>query len=98
MPKPAPGAVAHAVSLGLDPSLCAYCRTSHAAVVDHIIGRAMGDRGWNLLPACLSCNSSKGDRPVWTWLPERLRRMELPEEWAVEILEHLTDALQQAMG
>lgn len=52
---------------------CVYCGApfEHA---DHIWPSSKGgpDEAWNLVPACASCNSSKGARPVLTFVAEKL--------------------------
>jgi len=55
---------------------CAYCgkQLNRGTVeIDHVIPVAKGGTGWasNLVPACRSCNSSKGSRML---LPSRLAR------------------------
>ncbi|MFF4403599.1 HNH endonuclease [Streptomyces sp. NPDC001404] len=54
---------------------CVYCGSS-ANTVDHITPLARG--GWeheiNLVPACRSCNSSKGTRLLSEWDPRRVVR------------------------
>lgn len=49
--------------------LCAYCRRP-GSTQDHVIPLARGGRHaiGNLLPACQSCNSAKGDRLLVEWL------------------------------
>lgn len=55
---------------------CAYCghkQRYKELTIDHIIPLAkMGtDDYWNLLPACRSCNLSKGDRAIRQWYFEQ---------------------------
>lgn len=59
--------------------------------VDHIVprhGRRGMDAEWNLVPACRSCNASKGDTRAteWVrgWLLYRLRRAGWAKESAIE--------------
>lgn len=49
--------------------LCAYCGTNQADSVDHVIPRSGGGVGLknNTLPCCLSCNASKGKKPLSDW-------------------------------
>lgn len=50
--------------LARDGHCCAYCR-GHADSVDHVVPRSRpgGDHSWvNLVAACRSCNSRKGNR------------------------------------
>ena len=51
---------------------CWYCEAP-AQSVDHVVPRSRGgkDIPQNLIPACVSCNSSKRDTPVITWLSRR---------------------------
>lgn len=47
---------------------CDYCGTWIAATIDHVVPRSQGggNERANLVSACWSCNSSKGDRlSVW---------------------------------
>jgi hypothetical protein len=50
---------------------CVYCGAA-AAVVDHVrpLSRGGAEHESNLVPACRSCNSSKGRRLLIEWLPE----------------------------
>lgn len=49
--------------------LCAYC-PSPAATWDHVVPITKGGLTTpdNILPACASCNSSKGNRDLYRWL------------------------------
>lgn len=49
---------------------CAYCGSREALALDHLLPRARGagDRPENLVLACRSCNSSKRDRDMVSWL------------------------------
>lgn len=42
---------------------CHYCVTAEGNTRDHIIAKARGGPGaqWNIVPACIPCNSAKGD-------------------------------------
>lgn len=57
---------------------CAYC-PQPGATVDHVIPISRGgqDAPDNVVPACLSCNSSKNDTPLAEWLasPAYARRL-----------------------
>ena len=48
---------------------CAYCGSQDELTADHLIpaGRGGPDVGDNLVRACRSCNSSKGDRDLMEW-------------------------------
>ena len=48
---------------------CAYCGAPDTLSVDHLVRRLAGgpDDANNLLPACRSCNSSKGASDVMAW-------------------------------
>jgi 5-methylcytosine-specific restriction endonuclease McrA len=52
---------------------CVYCGAP-ADTVEHITPLARG--GWecpdNLVPACASCNSSKGPKLLTEWMPDRV--------------------------
>ena len=47
---------------------CVYCGTDKNLTLDHLVPRALGGRTiWNnLVTACYTCNSEKGDRPLET--------------------------------
>lgn len=49
--------------------LCAYCRERPGSTIDHVVPLARGgaDAIWNLLPACVRCNCSKGPRTLAEW-------------------------------
>lgn len=49
---------------------CAYCESADHLTVDHVVPLARGgrDEAANVVPACLSCNCSKQDRPLAEWL------------------------------
>jgi hypothetical protein len=49
--------------------LCAYCREERATTVDHLKPRSRGGSSLrsNLVPACRSCNHSKGSEDWLTW-------------------------------
>lgn len=54
--------------------LCVYC-DAKATTVDHIVSLAKNHGSnaiENLVPACRSCNSSKGAKHLLTWLATRL--------------------------
>lgn len=50
---------------------CAYCHRRRRLTIDHVVPLSRG--GWhtasNIVPACQSCNSSKGDREAPTYQP-----------------------------
>lgn len=52
---------------------CAYCGATSGLSWDHLIPRNKGgpDTISNHVPACVSCNSSKGDRDVVEWFRSR---------------------------
>jgi 5-methylcytosine-specific restriction endonuclease McrA len=54
--------------LGLYGGRCAYCGDS-ANTRDHVVPLNRGGSDWidNIVPACRSCNSSKGNRLIWEW-------------------------------
>lgn len=49
--------------------LCAYCGSRPATTIDHVIPVAKGGSGYigNILPACVTCNSSKQDKTLYEW-------------------------------
>lgn len=53
--------------------MCAYCQTNPAESRDHIIpiSRKGTDYIENILPACLTCNKSRGAKPLLDWLREK---------------------------
>lgn len=55
---------------GPDGERCAYCGKRGRVSVDHVLALSSGgpDDPWNLAPACRSCNASKGNREVESWL------------------------------
>lgn len=52
---------------------CAYCRLSAPLTMDHVVPIARGGRHsiGNVLPACRTCNCSKGDRLLIEWRTRR---------------------------
>lgn len=52
--------------------LCVYCHINKATTLDHVIpiSRNGSNNIENLMPACLSCNSSKGGKLLKEWKPE----------------------------
>lgn len=48
---------------------CAYCGSSNSIVIDHVLPIKLGglDEAANLIPACFTCNASKGARLVEKW-------------------------------
>jgi len=61
------------------PNQCLYCGSTQSLSYDHLIPRNRGgpDIPENVVPACRSCNSSKGDKGVYEWFGLD-RRYELP--------------------
>jgi 5-methylcytosine-specific restriction endonuclease McrA len=62
---------------------CAYCGNSPVFLtIDHVIPRSQGGTNApsNLLPACKSCNESKGSRSLTNWYTPRNRRY-TSERW-----------------
>jgi len=54
-------------------SACVYCGAESDLSFDHLVPTSRGgpDTISNQVPACRSCNSSKGDRDVIAWYGER---------------------------
>jgi hypothetical protein len=52
---------------------CAYCQYYEPTTWDHIIPGAKGGEATldNLVPACMTCNSSKGSKDVLLWLQQQ---------------------------
>ena len=52
------------------PQLCAYCGQNAALSLDHLLSRKRGgtDNPSNLVYACRSCNSSKGEKDLIEWM------------------------------
>lgn len=60
---------------------CPYCKTSgHKLTIDHLVPVSQGGTNdiWNLVPCCLSCNSSKCDEDFLQWFPRLLDRTGQP--------------------
>lgn len=55
------------------PRACIYCGSTKAVALDHVVSRNSGGRetGDNIVYACRSCNSSKGDRDLLEWRQQR---------------------------
>jgi 5-methylcytosine-specific restriction endonuclease McrA len=55
------------------PQVCWYCGSTSSLSVDHIIPRHKGGAsgGENLIPACRTCNSSKGSSDLLEWLARK---------------------------
>lgn len=54
-------------------NICAYCRIAPASSIDHFVPLSGGGKHdfSNLIPACRSCNSLKGEKDPRTWILER---------------------------
>lgn len=52
------------------PKECVFCGTSENLTTDHLIPRNRGgdDSSENLVLACRTCNSSRGNRGIFEWL------------------------------
>jgi len=67
--------------------LCAYCRCNRATTLDHIKPKSRGGSSLrsNLIPACQTCNHSKGSSNWLEWFQRQeffnLIAQELIEEW-----------------
>ena len=67
--------------------LCAYCRCHRATTLDHLKPKSRGGSSLrsNLIPACQSCNHSKGSQHWLVWFQEQQFynevAKELIEEW-----------------
>lgn len=60
---------------------CFYCREQANLTMDHVVPLSRGGAHsiGNILPACLSCNSSKRDRLIVEWI--RIRPAQLPRSF-----------------
>lgn len=54
---------------------CVYCASTGPLTMDHLLARSRGgpDSADNIVWACRSCNSSKGDRDLAAWYQARAR-------------------------
>ncbi|MGL5922161.1 HNH endonuclease [Chroococcidiopsis sp.] len=52
---------------------CAYCGKQESLTIDHVIAISKDGKDCisNIIPACLSCNSSKYNREVYTWYAQQ---------------------------
>jgi hypothetical protein len=52
---------------------CSYCGSADKLSVDHLLAKKLGggDHGDNLILACKSCNSSKGERDLLLWYEKK---------------------------
>lgn len=59
------------VALHSSRKTCIYCGARRRLTVDHLepISRGGAHARWNLVLACLACNSAKRDLPLSQWLP-----------------------------
>lgn len=75
-------------------NICSYCGNAGPLALDHVIPRFIGgeDTGDNLIYACRSCNSSKGNKDLMEWMRQKnqfpplmvLRRyLKLAIDWSV---------------
>lgn len=71
---------------------CAYCGAGGDLHQEHVV--PVGSGGpyvpWNIVPACLSCNSSKHDKPLDEWFPRQASYSEERVEMIVSYLELVT--------
>lgn len=69
--------------------VCAYCRVRPATTWDHIEPVSAGGETvpGNIVPACMTCNSSKSDRDLFNWM-QRKGYIYSPELESVLILYH----------
>ena len=65
--------------------LCAYCRCNRATTLDHLKPKSKGGSSLrsNLIPACHSCNHSKGSQHWLDWF----QKQEFYNETAKELIE-----------
>lgn len=78
---------------------CVYCGTTHNLTLDHLKPRIRGgdNTAKNLVTACKSCNSARGDRPWWQFASDesqkrikrnRRRSIKSRRKLAKEMLDH----------
>jgi 5-methylcytosine-specific restriction endonuclease McrA len=62
-------------ALSASCGLCAYCGEAKKLTMDHIdsIGAGGAHDISNIVPACRSCNGSKGDSVLIVWLAKRMK-------------------------
>src|SRR5262245_16716817 len=58
--------------VGMKISECFYCKRETVCVDDHVVPVARGGSGqhWNIVRACVPCNSSKSDMLPSEWCPD----------------------------
>lgn len=77
-------------------NICIYCCEKAKLTVDHLLPISKGGPHTlsNLLPACHSCNSSKGNRLLFTeWMPKKVHPYLLPF-----YIRHLSEELQKKIN
>lgn len=76
---------------------CTYCGSVENLALDHFIPKSAGglDTGDNLVPACRSCNSSKGKSDVLEWYQ---RREVFPPLMVIRRYLKITVEMAQAAG
>ncbi|OKX82934.1 HNH endonuclease [Corynebacterium glutamicum] len=76
---------------------CTYCGTEESLTLDHFVPRIIGglDTGDNLVPACRSCNSSKGKSDVLEWYQ---RKEEFPPLMVIRRYLKITVEMAQTAG
>ncbi len=75
-------------------TICAYCRSRQALTIDHVVPISRGgrDEPANVLPACSSCNASKGNRLIHQW--HRARAL-LSSELLLRLTRHTSECLSE---
>lgn len=76
-------AMRHWQAAGIDPNFCTYCGQQVSVKgsapdcpplhIDHVVPVSRGgpSEGWNLVPSCAPCNTSKGNKDVTVWMDSR---------------------------
>jgi Tfp pilus tip-associated adhesin PilY1 len=87
-----------------DGSICVWCSmslTRKSLTVDHVLPVSAGGSNWrgNLLAACLTCNGTRGSRPVGEWAEIcRAQGHAVQEQALAAALERVKDPRATAEG
>lgn len=68
-----------------EPGSCFYCgETFEALIVEHVVPLARGGTydPWNLVRACVSCNSKKNDKVPSEWCPDHEKAVEIERRFS----------------
>lgn len=75
---------------------CCYCGSEKSLTQEHFVGVSQGGEHThnNILPACQSCNSSKGTKDFFEWYPTFKYYSEKREQKILEFLNYKNDIQQ----